>query len=81
MRRGVIDNLIYKAYENGIYTVPENAQGHPLSDYSGFMIVMQDSAIKKIIKVLFLYNGWIYLMSQEYGTGKIVLSWRLIKGA
>lgn len=79
--RGVTDNVTYKAYGDGIYAVPGNAAGHPLQGYSGYMLVMSDTNIKIIIKVLFLYNTWVYMMSQKIGTGEIMSAWTQIHAA
>ena len=76
-----IDNVTYKAYDAGIYSVRGNASGHPLQGYSGYMLVMIDKDIKIIIKVLFLYNTWVYMMSQKYGTGEIMSAWTQIHAA
>lgn len=79
--KGETDNVIYKAYDAGIYSVRGDAAGHPLQGYSGFMLVMSDKNIKIIIKVLFLYNTWTYMLSQKWGTGEIMSGWSMIHGA
>ena len=79
--KGETDNVIYKAYDAGIYSVRGDAAGHPLQGYSGYMLVMSDKNIKIIVKVLFLYNTWVYMMSQKWGTGEIMSGWSMIHGA
>lgn len=79
--KGETDNVTYKAYDTGIYSVRGDAAGHPLQGYAGFMLVMNDKNIKIIVKVLFLYNTWVYMMSQRWGTGEVMVAWTMIHGA
>lgn len=81
IRKGTTDNITYGCYQIGVYSVPSNVLGHPLPGYSGFMLVMGDTSISRIVKVLFLINSYTYIMSQETGTGTVTQAWTPIHGA
>lgn len=81
IRKGTADNITYGCYQIGVYSISPNVVGHPLPGYSGFMLVMSDNSISRIVKVLFLANSYTYIMSQETGTGTVKQAWTLIHGA
>ena len=81
IRKGTADNITYGCYQIGVYSISPNVVGHPLPGYSGFMLVMGDNSISRIVKVLFLANSYTYIMSQETGTGTVKQAWTLIHGA
>ena len=81
IKRGIPDNITYGGYQIGVYSISPYVVGHPLPGYEGFMLVMVDDSIGRIVKVLFLINSYTYIMSQETGTGTVKTAWTLIHGA
>lgn len=70
------NNVVYGAYDSGIYTITGSESGLPLQGYGGFMTTYRGSATSHtIIKHLILQNAYQFVMSQEADGGTVTLSW------
>lgn len=70
------NNVVYGAYDSGIYTITGWEDGMPLQGYGGFMTVYRHSATSNIIiKHLILQNAYQFVMSQKADDGTVALSW------
>lgn len=67
------NNVVYGDYAAGIYFVTGNEIGLPLTSYQGFLFTLRVQNAN-IIKVLFLYNGYSYIMSQQ-SDGTQIVAW------
>lgn len=70
------ENCVYGNYNFGIYYVSGTETGLPLAEYAGFIVSLRWTT-SRIIKVLFLVNSYVYMMSQE-NDGTVVTSWTRI---
>ena len=75
--RGAIENnnVVYGAYDSGIYYVSGSESGMPLQGYGGFMTVYRQSDTNMIIKHMILQNSYQFVMSQKADDGTVTLSW------
>jgi hypothetical protein len=75
--RGKIENnnVVYGAYDSGIYVILGSESGLPLQGYGGFMTVYRYSDTNLIIKHLILQNAYQYVMVQKVDGGTVTLSW------
>lgn len=70
------NNVVYGAYDSGIYTILGSEDGMPLQGYGGFMTVYRHSATTNmIIKHLILQNAYQFVMVQKDDEGTVTLSW------
>lgn len=66
-------NVVYGDYNSGIYFVTGNEIGLPMTSYQGFLFTLKVPN-SNIIKVLFLYNGYSYIMSSQ-SDGTLIVAW------
>lgn len=69
------NNVVYDAYDSGIYTIAGSESGLPLQGYGGFMTVYRQSDTSLIIKHLILQNAYQFVMVQKADEGTVTLSW------
>ena len=63
------NNVVYGAYDSGIYTISGSESGLPLQGYGGFMTVYRESATSILIKHLILQNAYQFVMVQKVDEG------------
>jgi len=71
-------NRQYGCYSSGIYPVAGEDSGHPCPGYTGYLTVMDIQEVGAIFKRLELSNSYIYVMTQQIGTGQIISNWKRI---
>lgn len=71
------DNLIYGAYDPGIYYFEGSAQGVPVNGYSGAMLIFRESETSNMIKIAFTTDGSINRMVQR-SNGEVAQGWRSV---
>jgi hypothetical protein len=69
------NNVVYGAYDSGIYTISGSEDGIPLQGYGGFMTTYRESATSILIKHLILQNAYQFVMAQKVDDGTVTLSW------
>lgn len=70
-------NLIYGAYDPGIYYFDGDAQGVPVSGYDGVMMTFRRSSSSNMIKLALSTDGSIHRMVQR-SNGEVAQSWRSV---
>jgi hypothetical protein len=69
------NNVVYGAFDSGIYTISGSEDGPPLQGYGGFMTTYRESATSILIKHLILQNAYQFVMAQKVDDGTVTLSW------
>ncbi|WP_334196120.1 hypothetical protein [Muricomes intestini] len=73
------DNLIYGAYEQGIYYYNTQVAGGPpgTTSWGGAMITFRKSKNGNMVKVAFSEDGRMYRLVQDYA-GNVLLTWQTV---
>ena len=71
------DNLIYGAYNPGIYYFDGSAQGVPVSRYNGVMLTFRESGTSNMIKLALSTDGSIHRMVQR-SNGEVAQNWKSV---
>ena len=71
------DNLIYGAYDPGIYYFEGSAQGVPVNGYNGAMLTFRESGTSNMIKIAFTADGSINRMVQR-SNGEVAQNWKSV---
>ena len=71
------NNLIYGAYDPGIYYFEGSAQGVPVNGYNGAMLTFRESGTSNMIKIAFTADGSINRMVQR-SNGEVAQNWKSV---
>ena len=71
------DNLIYGAYDPGIYYFDGSDQGVPVSGYNGAMLTFRESGTSNMIKLALSADGSIHRMVQR-SNGEVAQGWKSV---
>lgn len=70
-------NLVYGAYDPGIYYFDGDADGAPVSGYDGVMLTFRRTSTSNMIKLALSTDGSINRMVQR-SSGEVAQSWRSV---
>ena len=74
--KGKADNLLYSSYDTGFYWYGDNCAGAP-SVYTGYMLVLRESATSNLVRIAFSTDGKIYYCVQS-ANGNVAINWKAI---
>lgn len=74
--KGASDNLLYSSYDTGFYWYGSNCAGAP-SVYTGYMLVLRESATSNLVRIAFSTDGKIYYCVQS-ANGNVAINWKAI---
>ena len=74
--KGKSDNLLYSSYDTGFYWYGASCAGAP-SVYTGYMLVLRESATSNLVRIAFSTDGKIYYCVQS-ANGNVAINWKVI---
>lgn len=74
--QGASDNLLCSSYDTGFYWYGSNCAGAP-SVYTGYMLVLRESATSNLVRIAFSTDGNIYYSVQS-ANGIVAVNWKNI---
>ena len=74
--KGKSDNILYSSYDTGFYWYGASCAGAP-SVYTGYMLVLRESATSNLVRIAFSTDGKIYYCVQS-ANGNVAISWKVI---
>lgn len=74
--KGKSDNILYSSYDTGFYWYGASCAGAP-SVYTGYMLVLRESATSNLVRIAFSTDGKIYYCVQS-ANGNVAINWKAI---
>ena len=74
--KGKSDNILYSSYDTGFYWHGASCAGAP-SVYTGYMLVLRESATSNLVRIAFSTDGKIYYCVQS-ANGNVAINWKVI---
>lgn len=74
--KGKSDNILYSSYDTGFYWYGASCAGAP-SVYTGYMLVLRESATSNLVRIEFSTDGKIYYCVQS-ANGNVAINWKVI---
>ena len=74
--KGKSDNILYSSYDTGFYWYGASCAGAP-SVYTGYMLVLRESATSNLVRIAFSTDGKIYYCVQS-ANGNVAINWKMI---
>lgn len=74
--KGKSDNILYSSYDTGFYWYGASCAGAP-SVYTGYMLVLRESATSNLVRIAFSTDGNVYYCVQRKD-GTVSISWKAL---